>query len=158
VADAVRRLRHHGITTDGSADIPVPGFNYRLADVLCALGIPQLERLDELLDGRERVAALYEGRLRDAVGTPSAADGDRHGWQAFVVRVDNRDRLLTELREDGIEVQIGTYALHRLGAYRDHGPLPGASRAYEHALALPFAATTTEEEVDRVCDALLQRL
>jgi dTDP-4-amino-4,6-dideoxygalactose transaminase len=158
VADAVRRLRHHGITTDGSADIPVPGFNYRLADVLCALGIPQLERLDELLDGRERVAALYEGRLRDAVGTPSAADGDRHGWQAYVVRVDNRDRLLTELREDGIEVQIGTYALHRLGAYRDHGPLPGASRAYEHALALPFAATTTEEEVDRVCDALLQRL
>jgi len=158
VADAVRRLRHHGIATDGSADIAVPGFNYRLADVLCALGIPQVERLEELLAGREQAAAWYEQRLGGRVGTPSAAEGDRHGWQAYVIRVDRRDELLTELRAEGIEVQIGTYALDRLGAYRDQGPLDGARRAYEHALALPFAATTTEEEVDRVCDALLRRL
>jgi perosamine synthetase len=156
IADAVRRLRHHGITTDGSADIRVPGFNYRLADVLCALGIPQLERLDELLAGRERAAHWYEERLGASLGTPSAADGDRHGWQAYVVRVDRRDEMLASLRAEGIEAQIGTYALDRLGAYAGHGPFPGARGAYERALALPLAATTTENEVDRVSEALLR--
>jgi perosamine synthetase len=158
IAGAVRRLRHHGIAADGSGDIPTPGFNYRLADVLCALGLPQLERLEDLLAGRGRAAGWYETRLRGVVGTPSAADGDRHGWQAYVIRVDERDRLLAELRAEGIEVQIGTYALDRLRPYRDQGPFPGARRAYERALALPLAATTTEDEVDRVCDALRRRL
>ncbi len=158
IGAAVRRLRHHGIVADGTNDIPVPGFNYRLADVLCALGTPQVERLEELLAGRERAAAWYSERLGDAVGTPSAADGDRHGWQAYVVGVDRRDELLAGLRAEGIEVQIGTYALHRLSAYRDQGAFPGAQRAYERALALPFAATTTSDEVDRVCEALLRRL
>lgn len=158
IAAAVRRLRHHGIVADGTNDIPVPGFNYRLADVLCALGIPQVERLEELLAGRERAASWYAERLGDVIGTPSAAEGDRHGWQAYVVRIDRRDELLGALRAEGIEVQIGTYALHRLGAYRDQGAFPGAQRAYERALALPFAATTTEDEVDRVCTALLGRL
>ena len=52
LADAVRRLRHHGIVTHGDFDIPQPGLNYRLSDVLCALGIPQLARLEELLRAR----------------------------------------------------------------------------------------------------------
>src|SRR5690348_15846279 len=85
-ADSVRRLRHHGILTHGAFDIPEPGLNYRLSDVLCALGIPQLERLGELLAARERVAAGYSKRLAGVVGVPDAADGDRHGWQAYVVR------------------------------------------------------------------------
>ena len=86
--------------------------------------------------------------------TPSAAEGDRHGWQAYVVQLDRRDEALQALRAEGIEVQIGTYALHRLGAYRDRGTFPGADRAFERALALPFATTMTEAECDRVAEAL----
>lgn len=154
IADAIRRLRHHGIAPDGDFDIAAPGFNYRLPDVLCALGIPQLARLEELLRARERVAGWYAERLEHLVGTPAAATGDRHGWQAYVVRLDRRDEALAALRASDIEAQIGTYALHRLSAYRDRGGFPGADRAFERALALPFAATTTEAEVDRVCAAL----
>ena len=55
LADAVRRLRHHGIVPRGDFDIPQPGLNYRLPDLLCAIGIPQLARLEELLAARERV-------------------------------------------------------------------------------------------------------
>jgi dTDP-4-amino-4,6-dideoxygalactose transaminase len=51
-------------------------------------------------------------------------------------------------------VQIGTYALHHLGAYRDRGPFPGADAAFEQALALPFHTRLTDEELDRVADAL----
>jgi perosamine synthetase len=150
----VRRFRHHGIAVDGAFDIRRPGLNYRLPDVLCALGIPQLARLEALLAERERVAALYSERLEHVVETPSAADGDRHGWQAYVVRLDRRDEALEALRAEGIEAQIGTYALHRLTAYREQWPFPGAEAAFERALALPFHTRIGEAEADRVAEAL----
>ncbi|HXG76866.1 MAG TPA: DegT/DnrJ/EryC1/StrS family aminotransferase [Gaiellaceae bacterium] len=149
---AVRRLRHHGWETPG--EMPAPGFNYRLPDVLCALGLPQLARLEELLRARERVAGWYAERLAELVLVPGAAEGDRHGWQAYVVQLDRRDEALAALRAAGIEAQIGTWAVHRLAPYRDQGSFPGADRAFERALALPFAATTTEAEVERVCEVL----
>ena len=154
LAAAVRRLRHHGIGAGEPMDIAEPGLNYRLADVLCALGVPQLERLESLVAARERVAGWYTERLEHLVGTPAADEGDRHGWQAYVVTLDRRDEALAGLREAGIEAQIGTYAVHRLSAYRDRGSFPGADAAFERSLALPFAATTTEDEVDRVATAL----
>jgi perosamine synthetase len=154
LAEACRRFRHHGIVSQGAFDMPEPGLNYRLSDLLCAIGIPQVERLEHLLAARERVAGWYTERLEHLVLTPSAAEGDRHGWQAYVVQLDRRDEALTALRAEGIEVQIGTYALHHLGAYRDRGPFPGADRAFARALALPFATTTTEAECDRVAAAL----
>jgi dTDP-4-amino-4,6-dideoxygalactose transaminase len=149
---AVRRLRHHGWHTLG--EMPAPGFNYRLPDLLCAIGIPQLARLDELLAARERVAGWYTERLEHHVLTPSAAEADRHGWQAYVVQLDRRDDALAALSAAGIEAQIGTWALHRLDPYRDQGSFPGAERAFERALALPFATTTTEDEVERVAAVL----
>jgi dTDP-4-amino-4,6-dideoxygalactose transaminase len=154
LAGAVRRLRHHGIVGGAAVDIPAPGLNYRLSDVLCALGIPQLDRLEGLLQARERVAGWYTERLEHLVRTPQAAEGDRHGWQAYVVTLARRDEALAGLREDGIEAQIGTYAVHRLSAYRDRGSFPGADAAFERALALPLAATMTEDDVDRVTAAL----
>ena len=85
---------------------------------------------------------------------PRADDGDVHGWQAYVIQVDDRDRILQELRAAGIEAQIGTYALHRLGAYRDQGDFPGASRVFERALALPFHTRLTDGDLDRVAEVL----
>ena len=154
LADSVRRLRHHGIVPRGEFDIPQPGLNYRLSDVLCALGIPQLERLDELHAARERIAAAYAERLTGVAELPSAAEADRHGWQAYVIRLDRRDEALAALRAEGIEAQIGTYALHRLTAYRDQGSFPGADAASERALALPFHTRLTDGELDRVAEVL----
>ena len=154
LAAAVRRLRHHGIAAGDPVDIRAPGFNYRLADVLCAVGIPQLARLESLLQARERVAGWYTERLAHLVGTPAADEGDRHGWQAYVVTLDRRDEALAGLRAEGIEAQIGTYAVNRLSAYADRGSFPGADAAFAQALALPFATTMTEDDVDRVSSAL----
>jgi dTDP-4-amino-4,6-dideoxygalactose transaminase len=151
LAAAIRSLRHHGWAAD---DMPAPGVNYRLSDVLCALGIPQLRRLDELLAARTRIAEAYTEKLAGVVETPSADQGDVHGWQAYVVRVDRRNEILAALRAEGIEAQIGTYALHRLGAYADQGPFPGADAAYERALALPFHTRLGDSELDLVASAL----
>jgi dTDP-4-amino-4,6-dideoxygalactose transaminase len=149
---AIRRLRHHGWAAPG--DMPAPGFNYRLPDVLCALGVPQVARLEELLEARERIARGYSERLEHLVLTPAAAEGDRHGWQAYVVQLDRRDEALTALRAEGIEGQIGTWALHRLGPYRAQGSFPGADRAFERALALPFHTRLAESDLDRVAQVL----
>jgi dTDP-4-amino-4,6-dideoxygalactose transaminase len=154
-ADAVRRLRHHGWKPPLLADLPAPGLNYRLSDVLCAIGIPQVRRLEELLAARERIAAGYADRLAELpVVLPAVDEGDRHGWQAYVIQLDRRDDVLAALRSRGIEAQIGTYALHRLSAYADQGPFPGADHAYERALALPFHSRLTDSDLDRVADAL----
>jgi perosamine synthetase len=154
-ADAVRQMRNHGWRSLVPPDMPVPGLNYRLSDILCAVGIPQARRIDELLAERTRVADGYAERLRDLpVLLPRADDGDVHGWQAYVVQVDDRDRILGELRAQGIEAQIGTYSLPLLGAYRDQGEFPGARRVFERALALPFHTRLTDSDLDRVAEAL----
>jgi perosamine synthetase len=155
VADACRRLRNHGWRSLADADMPAPGLNYRLPDILCAVGIPQLRRLDELLAARTRVAAGYTERLAGLpVTVPRADDGDVHGWQAYVVQVERRDEVLAALRAQGIEAQIGTFALPLLGAYKDQGFFPGAEHAFEHALALPLHSRLTDSDLDRVAEAL----
>ena len=158
-ADDVRQLRNHGWKPPALADMPAPGLNYRLSDILCAVGIPQLRRLEELVATRERIAAAYAERLAGLpVLVPEADEGDRHGWQAYVIQVDGRDDVLATLRAKGIEAQIGTYALHRLSAYADQGPFPGADRVYERALALPFHGRLTESDLERVAEALTEAL
>jgi perosamine synthetase len=147
LAEAIRSMRHHGWR---GTDLPAPGLNYRLPDVLCAVGSSQLGRLESLLVERERLAAAYTERLAGVVETPAADPGDRHGLQAYVVQLDRRDEALDALHEAGIQAQIGTYALHRLSAYRDQGSFPGADASYERALALPFHNRLTDDDVERV--------
>jgi perosamine synthetase len=136
--------------------MPVAGLNYRLSDILCAVGIPQVRRLGELLARRSELAAGYAARLGSVEGLtlPAPDEGDTHGWQAYVIQTDGRDEALAALRSAGIEAQIGTYALHRLSAYADQGSFPGADRAFERALALPFHSRVTESDLDAVADCL----
>lgn len=154
-ADAVRQMRNHGWRSLAPPDMPAPGLNYRLSDILCAVGIPQARRLGELHARFTAIADGYSERLSHLpVLLPAADDGDVHGWQAYVLQVDDRDRVLKELRAQGIEAQIGTYALNQLGAFAGQGDFPGATRVFERALALPFHTRLTESEQDRVAEAL----
>jgi perosamine synthetase len=156
LAEVSRSLRHHGWSPSHEyGELPRPAFNYRLSDVLCALGIPQLRRLDELYAAYDRIARGYADRLAELpVTLPSTDPGDRHGWQAYVIQLDDRDRVMGGLRAEGVQCQIGTYALHRLGPYREQGDFPGADAAFERALALPLHTGLTDHELDRVAGAL----
>jgi perosamine synthetase len=159
IAATVAAERNHGWRSLVPPDLPAPGLNYRISDILCAVGIPQMRRLDELLAERTRVAAGYSERLADLpVLLPRADEGDVHGWQAYVLQVDDRDRVLAGLRAQGIEAQIGTYSLPLLGAYADQGEFPGARRVFERALALPFHTKLTDADLDRVAEALASHL
>ena len=151
---ALRRFRHHGIDM-AKADIPQPSTNSRLSDIQCAIGIPQMRRLPELLAMRRRIAAGYTERLAELeaagkVVVPRAAEGDVHGYQAYVIQIDNRDEALTTLRAEGIEVQIGTYAVNLMTAYKEQGSRPGAEAVFRRALALPLHSQLTDDDLDRV--------
>jgi perosamine synthetase len=143
------------------------GFNYRLTDIACALGIAQLERLDELLDGRARVAELYNQALAGVEGLELPcpdADGDRRSWFVYVVQLPrgvDRDATIRALRERGIDSKPYLPAIHLMSYYREafghrEGEFPVCEDVSARSIALPFFPGLGEGEVDHVTAALRQ--
>ncbi|MBA3262767.1 MAG: DegT/DnrJ/EryC1/StrS family aminotransferase [Thermoleophilaceae bacterium] len=141
------------------------GFNYRLDDLSCALGIAQLERLDELLAGRDRVAGLYSEALADVeeLGLPCPdADGDRRSWFVYVVQLPpgvDRDSAVEAMRERGIDTKPYLPAIHLMSFYRERfghreGEFPVCEDVARRSLALPFFGELTDGEVEQVVAAL----
>ena len=141
------------------------GFNYRLSDIACALGVAQLARLDDLLSARARVASLYGEILADIEGLELPcpdADGDIRGWFVYVVQLPrdaDRDRVIALLREQGIESKPYLPAIHLMSFYRERfghreGEFPVCEDAARRSLALPFFPEMTEGQVARVADGL----
>jgi perosamine synthetase len=143
------------------------GFNYRLSDLAAAIGVAQLERADQILAKRSRVASLYRERLEqlDAVRSLSEGEGlERRSWFVYVVEVAdgiNRDAVIDRLAERGIASKAYLPCIHLQPYYREHfgfkgGEFPVAERVANHALALPFFTSLTEEHVERICAALAE--
>ncbi len=141
------------------------GFNYRLSDVAAAIGIAQVEKLDELLARRAAVAAMYEERLAavEGVRTPIAGRGsERRSWFVYPVRLDpgiDRDATIARLGERGIASKAYLPCIHTLPHLRElgyrEGQFPVAEAAAAGSLALPFFPALGEAEVDRVCEELV---
>ncbi len=165
VAARLRSERNQGRAADmGWLDHGGLGFNYRLSDLAAALGVAQLERLDSMLAGRSRVAALYEQGLAGIEGlrTPRAGHGEeRRSWFVYVVRLPDgvdRDATIVRLGGRGIASKAYLPCIHRFPhlralGYRE-GQFPVAEEAAARSLALPFFPTMSESQVQRVCDAL----
>ena len=141
------------------------GFNYRLSDIACALGIAQLERLDALLAARARVAALYRDALGQIAGlTLPCEDAGlaRRGWFVYVVQLPagvDRDRTVTELGARGIAAKPYFPAIHLMSYYREtfgyrRGQFPVCEDISDRSIAIPFYPQMAEGEVARVAEAL----
>jgi perosamine synthetase len=141
------------------------GFNYRLSDLQCALGLAQLERLDELLAARARVAALYREGLGGIEGLdlPCPDSGQaRRSWFVFVVQLPrglDRDAAIRALRERGVDSKPYLPAIHLMSFYRERfghreGEFPVAEDVAARSLALPFFPELSEGQVERVCEAV----
>ena len=151
------------------------GFNYRLSDLACALGIAQLERLDELLAARRALAASYS-ELLGAPDRPAAldglelpcpdADGERRSPFAYVVQAPpdvDRDAVIAELRARGVDSKPYLPAIHLMSFYRERfghreGELPVCEDVARRSLALPFFPGLADAQVERVCAALGEAL
>lgn len=142
------------------------GTNYKLSDVLAAIALGQMEIVDDLLNRREKLARSYIEQLKDfaAFSLPATTPGGRHSYQTFSVMTSERDRLLVNLRRQGIEVQIGTYSLHQHPAFqpsewcRWNGDLSGSTKAFQSCLALPLFHEMSEAEMTTVVTALKAEL
>ena len=141
------------------------GFNYRLSDIACALGIAQLERLDQLLAARARVASLYRDALGQIAGlTLPCEDAGlaRRGWFVYVVQLPSgvdRDRTVTELGAAGIAAKPYFPAIHLMSYYREtfgyrRGQFPVCEDVSDRSIAIPFYPQMAEGEVARVAQAL----
>ncbi len=141
------------------------GFNYRLSDIACALGLAQLERLDRMLAARASVAASYRSALAelDELTLPCGdAGGARRGWFVFVVQLPNgldRDGVVRALGERRIPSKPYFPAVHLMSYYREtfghrEGEFPVCEDVAARSIALPFFPEMTEAQVARVAAAL----
>ena len=165
MAAAIRSERNQGRAVDMDwLDHDRLGFNYRMSDVTAAIGVAQVARLDELLEGRARVARLYLDRLAliDGVELPSPDDPPaRRSWFVFPVRLPetaDRDAVICALAELGIPAKAYLPAIHLFPhlaefGYRE-GQFPVAESVAARSLALPFHAGLSAGDVDRVAEAL----
>ena len=169
-ADTKARIdseRNQGRAPDmGWLDHDRLGFNYRLSDVACALGLAQLERLDDLLAARARVAAAYGERLAGIEGLelPCAdSNGDRRSWFVYVVQLPpevDRDAAIEQMRAAGVDAKPYLPAIHLMSFYRERfghreGEFPVCEEVSRRSLALPFFPELTEAQVARVTSTLL---
>ncbi|MGH2929698.1 MAG: DegT/DnrJ/EryC1/StrS family aminotransferase, partial [Solirubrobacteraceae bacterium] len=141
------------------------GFNYRLSELACALGLAQLEHLDQMLADRARVAEHYRATLAgiDGLQLPCADHGgDRRGWFVFVValpREADRDETVRALARRGIQSKPYLPAIHLLSFYRERfghrpGEFPVCEDVAARSVALPFFPAMTVSQVQLVADAL----
>lgn len=180
LAERLRLFRNHGITKDfrvreqqGSWHYEMVdlGYNYRITDVQCAVGISQLEKLPGFLSRRREIAGLYEKPFSNVPEiNPLAVHGDIfHAYHLFVVKIDfaslgiGRSEFFRRMRERGIGVNVHYIPVHMHPFYRrrfgtGHGLCPVAENAYEQIISLPIFPAMSDADVRRVGTALLEML
>ncbi len=172
LAGLCRSLRNQGRDTSGGwLTHQRLGYNYRLSDINCALGLVQLRRIDEMIAVRKRIEALYRERLADEprIALQRVHPDVEMSWFVFVVRLADeygqadRDRILTTLAERGIgcsnyfaPIHLQPFYVERFG-YKP-GDFPVCEAVAARSVALPFHHELTEEDVDTVCNELRRLL
>jgi dTDP-4-amino-4,6-dideoxygalactose transaminase len=166
IAAAVRdlRLMRRG---DGSLyDIPVPGYKANLSDVLAAIALVQLDKVERHGEIRRRQFALYDEAVADLDGvTPLARDErDTHAYHLYIVRIDaegagaSRDEYQQALAKENVATSIHFLPVHRLSYYRERfpqeRPLPVAERAGDEVLSLPLSPAHSDDDIGDAVDAL----
>ncbi|MBU1694399.1 MAG: UDP-4-amino-4,6-dideoxy-N-acetyl-beta-L-altrosamine transaminase [Verrucomicrobia bacterium] len=183
----MRDFRTHGVTKDPDSFLssdPCPltsekgpwhyemqalGYNYRLSDISCALGLSQLRKLDRFVTRRREIAARFDKAFRplSSVLRPLALGSQTcmHAYHLYVVQVDfpklgkTRTRVMRELRERGVGTQVHYIPVHLQPFYRARfgckpGQCPVAEEAFGRVLSLPMYPALRDEDVERVVEAV----
>ncbi len=170
LADALRKFRNHGITS-GARDrqqagqwyyeMVLLGYNYRLTDIACALGLKQLEKLDANLARRREIAARYSSALRHVAGVtvPAVREDVLPAWHLYPIQLDRsrlttgRAEIFTALRAENIGVNVHYIPVHLHPYYRERfgyrgGEFPIAENAYENLISLPMFHGMNDADVE----------
>jgi dTDP-4-amino-4,6-dideoxygalactose transaminase len=179
VAARAARMRLHGINADawnrygagGSwyYEVGAAGFKYNMTDLAAAIGLVQLERLDDLAAERRAIARQYDAAFVDSplVIPPPRHNRGAHAWHLYVVQVETqllsagRDDIIARLTAAGVGVSVHFIPLHIHPYYRDHlgyrdGEFTEAERLYSRSISLPIWPGMTPDRVARVANTLLE--
>jgi perosamine synthetase len=172
LARRLRSFRNHGITTDHREravqgawfyEQVELGFNYRLSDLQCALGLSQLGKLERFVARRRELAARYDEALAALPGVEPLRTraGVEHAYHLYVVRVERRDEVFAALRARGIGANVHYVPVHLHPYYRERlgtgpGLCPVAEAAFSRILSLPLFPAMDDGDVDRVVAALAE--
>ncbi len=175
LAETLRRFRNHGISSEARQrqesgqwfyEMVLLGFNYRLTDIACALGLSQLEKLEANLARRRGIAAQYAAAFREiaAIVTPPIRNGVDPAWHLYPVRLNlemfsvNRGEIFRALRAENIGVNVHYIPVHQHPYYRERfksqGNYPVAEDAYERLISLPMFHSMTAQDVEDVIHAV----
>jgi perosamine synthetase len=177
LADRMRVLSLHGISrhawnrysAEGSwrYEILEAGYKYNLTDIQAAIGLVQLAKCNAMRDSRARIATEYARLLgnQDAFALSSIPAGRDHAWHLFVIEVNpaalriTRDQVIDELKQRGIGTSVHFIPLHLHPLYQDKlgyrtGQFPNAEEKFNRAISLPIYPGMTQDEVERVAEAL----
>ncbi len=161
-------LRTHGITKDASLmtkneggwymEMQTLGYNYRMPDMLCALGITQLSRADEGLQKRKQIAARYDMAFKDNahIILPNYTEG--HAFHLYVIKVENRLGLYDFLKAHQIYAQVHYIPVHTMPYYQNlgykKGDFPKAEKYYEQCLSIPMFPSLSIEQQNYVIEKI----
>ena len=174
-----RRLllfRSHGITRDEDLltedqgpwyyQQQLLGYNYRITDISCALGISQMDKLDGFLEKRREIARRYDEAFDEVaeIQTPKQLAGSESGWHLYMIQVLGRDRrqVFEEMRAAGIGVNVHYIPVYQHPYYQEHGyaevHCPQAEAFYQGAISLPIHPGLTQDQQDYVIEQVIKHV
>jgi UDP-4-amino-4,6-dideoxy-N-acetyl-beta-L-altrosamine transaminase len=178
LVDRLRIFRNHGIDSDARSrnqvgewyyEMVALGFNYRLSDIACGLGLSQLARLPEMVTRRERIAARYSGALADVPGIrrPVERSKGESSWHLYPIRLclgevrAGRAEIVCALHAEGIGASVHYIPVYLHPYYQHHlhygrGICPVSEQAYEELISLPIFPSMTERDVEDVIEAVIK--
>lgn len=166
-ASVSEEQRHKGPKPYILPEFNLSGFNYRMTDLQGAVGVVQIKKLDKFIDERQKWADYYTQELSDIswLRTPQVAKGYKHGWQSYVLFIDEtrspmkRNDIMEYLQKQGISTRPGTHAVHMLGFYSKSfgikpSDYPGAYAANEYSMSIPLHNKMVVEDYHYVVEIL----
>jgi dTDP-4-amino-4,6-dideoxygalactose transaminase len=168
-ANWMQSYKHFGMAANHSRSDTVfqrIGTNYKLNNILAAVGLSQMQHIDDMLTRRIELAQNYNQILKHVSGValPETTAQATHSYQSYCIFVKDRDQVLNTMRERGIEVQIGTYALHKHKAFFPSDfcvvckSMTGSNYAFDHCLALPLYHDISQHDQQLVVENLIQAM
>ena len=171
-ARRLKMFRNHGTTRNASEFVDEPdgiwhsemqdlGYNYRLSEVHCAIGLSQMKRLDEFVGRRREIARLYFRELSGVEGLTLPPGKEGHAWHLFIARVNEElhGQFFGYLRDNDIRLQVHYRPVPLQPYYRKKygykaGDFPEAEKYYRQAVSLPIFPLMTDDDVMRVCGVI----
>jgi dTDP-4-amino-4,6-dideoxygalactose transaminase len=166
-AEKIRSLKNFGVGKVGTESHFIRyGSNYKLSDILAAMGVAQMGKLAKIVERRIELAENYNKLLPEVKGIkpPEKEKGIKHTYQTYAVYVEvegARNKLIADLKKIGIETQIGTYALHvepYFANLKKQGDLRRSKLLYENLLALPMCHNMTKADQEYVVSQIEKHL